>query len=539
MKSKYILISLLLTVFSSCERIAYNNTDVCTCTFTATFTQTKAVNAEGIQTFRAGELIDIWDVSTHELSHVTIAEKDIADAGKTVTFTTDVNPSSDILAVYPGGFGSDCWAKSESALQLNALNSIRDGLATAVCKAGEERILSFTNVLSCVSFSSSKSVSEVNSCAYLYGRNGETFPTSLSVDPATGAASAVAKGSLPYAFTTLAALYPQDIRIWVLPELNLTKGFSLKIGASSEATVKTREVPVPFSVGQNRFVVLGDVDVTTMSFALDVTQVTNMNGNIEFSPSSDDYLFIPCCEKKSKFELFTDDSQITTAVIDYYKEKYGSNWKQSVIDLICRKGVSSVTFTGLDSDTDYIAFVFAVDEELNVISGVTKIPFHTSNLESPFSYEDFLGEWTVSGSTDRGAFENCIWTLSVRENGISYNVSGLLNPLNYKRDSYVAYFNETSHSVNFPVGVNNPGTHLYNPGSSYEFYVFLAGLTSDKRSIVPFDLVSLSSNELQLAGAAYLAGEQHPYDPQTDGPAIGQSVISAPMSISSITRVQD
>lgn len=543
MRSRYILFAvLLLTVLSSCERIASNNTDVRTCTFTASFTQTKAVNADGIQTFRAGEQIDIWDVSTHDLTHVTIAETDIADAGKTVTFTADVNPSSDILAVYPGGFGSDCWAKRESAPQLNALNSSRDGLATAVCKAGAERRLSFTNVLSCVSFSSSKSVSDVNCCAYLYGRNAETFPTSLSVDPATGAASAVAEGSLPYAFTTLAALYPQDIRIWVLPELNLSKGFALKVGSSAENVAFTREVPVPVTVSNNAFMVLGDIDVTTVSFTIGAN-ATSMNGRISITPSNPEHLYVPCMEKKSDFDVFKDDAEAINAVLRHYREKYGENWKTSVKNEVCRKGSDEIFFTGLESDTDYVAFVFAVDEDINVISGVTKIVFHTSVAESCYSYEDFLGDWVVSGSTVEGPFTDCVWTFEEREKGVSYNVFNILKPVYLDKDSYIALFKsneseggKTSSWVHFPVGSDNPGTTMYRAGTS-KYYVFLTGLTEDRKSVIPFSLVPVSSTELKLDEtlAKYIAGEYHDYDSSTGGPK-PSFYLSAPIEITSIVR---
>lgn len=546
MKSQYILLSaLLLTVFSSCERMSSNDTNLCTCTFKASFLQTKAVNAEGIQTFKAGEQIDIWDVSTHELSHFTIAEKDIADAGKTVTFTAVVNPSSDILAVYPGGYGSDCWGKSESAPRLNALNSSRDGLATAVYKAGAERKLSFTNVLSCVSFSSSKSVSEVNCCAYLYGRNGETFPSGISIDPTSGAASAIADGLQSYAFTELAFRYPQDIRIWVLPELNLSKGFILKIGSSAEHISFTREVPVPVTVSNNSFMVLGDIDVTTVSFTLGAS-ATNMNGRISISPSNTELMYIPCIEKKVDFDVFNDDAEAINAVLRHYQDKYGVNWKSSVKSDVCRKGSDEVIYSGLESDTDYVAFVFAVDDDINVISGITKISFHTTAVESCYSYEDFLGDWIVSGSTVDGSFNDCVWTFEEREKGVSYNVYNLLKPVYLDKDSYIALYksNESngitnSSWVHFPVGNDNPGSTMYRAGTS-KFYVFLAGLTSDQKSVIPFSLVPVSSTELKfdVVLAKYIAGEYHDYDSKTDGPK-PNFYLSAPIEITSIVRKAD
>lgn len=527
-----LLVTFAIAILSSCERIpTCSNDDVQSFTFTASFLQTKAVNANGIQTFTAGEQIDIWDVCSKEVSHVTLEDKDIADDGKTACFDVAVNPSSDILAVYPGGYSSDCWAPDSDSPRLEALNSTRDGLATAVFKAGAEKVLAFTNILSCVSFSSSKTVSSINKYAFLYGRNGETFPTALSIDPDSGAAGACAEDVLPYAYTAIADRNPDDIRIWVLPELVLSHGFVLKIGESVDNIAFSREVPVPFTVGSNSFIVLGDVDVSTVSFSLEVNSVSNMNGIISFAPSSSDFMYIPCIEKKSKFDLFKDDSEITTAVLDHYKNKYGTGWKQSLIDNICRKGSDDVIFSGLEADTDYVAFAFAVDEDMNIMSGVTRISFHTSAIASAFSYVDFLGEWNVTGSTSDGDFNDCTWTFSELEEGVSYKVSGMLSPIYMNKDSYVAYFNELSSSVDFPVGEDNPGTGIY-PFRGVDYNLSLVGLTPDRKSIVPFSLISLSPNELQITGASFVAGEYH-------GNGQLDRSITGVISISSIVRVSE
>lgn len=533
MKHKHILlVAFAIAILSSCERMTFSyNDDVQLFTYTASFLQTKSVDANGIQTFTAGEQVDIWDVTSKEVLHVTLKDKDIANDGKTASFSVAVNPSSDILAVYPGGFSSDCWTPGSDSPCLTALNSTRDGLATAVCRAGADKVLAFTNILSCVSFSSSKTVNGVNRYAFLYGRNGETFPTKISIDPVSGAASACAEESLSYAYTALADRDPDDIRIWVLPELVLTHGFVLKIGESVEKIAFSREVPVPFTVYNNSFIVLGDVDVSTVSFTLEVNSVSNMNGTISFAPSSSDFMYIPCIEKKSKFDAFKDDSEIAIAVLDHYKDKYGVNWKQSIIDNVCYKGSENVIFSGLDADTDYVAFAFAVDEDMNIMSGVTKISFHTSAIASVFSYEDFLGEWNVTGTSAYGDFHDCTWTFSELEDGVSYQVSGLLYPIKMNKDFYVAYFNESSNSVDFPVGENNPGTGIYTFRGD-DYYVYLVGLTADQRSVVPFSLTSLSSNELQITGAAYIAGEYH-----GDG-SLDRSITDA-IAISSIVRVSE
>ena len=236
-------------------------------TFTCFFDDTKAVAVDGVQTFKAGEIIDLLDNDAKKIYSVAITEGMISNGGKVVVFTSKFPGDKPVLAVYPGGYNTP-WGTKEPYSEnphFTCLNSKRDGFATAVAavtEGGKGRSLTFTNVVSCVSFSSSKTAAGDNKWASLYGNDGEKIPSQVELDPATGAASAYSTGIMDYAFTNLAASNPTDIRLWMLPGQEFKKGITLRIGtnATIAKAVLSRVINTPFTVSANSFIRLGDID---------------------------------------------------------------------------------------------------------------------------------------------------------------------------------------------------------------------------------------------------------------------------------------
>lgn len=241
--------------------------------FTAGFSAGKSVAMGGVQTFKAGEIIDLLDNEAKTITSITLTAENISADGKTATFHADIDGQKDIIAVYPGGYAAKTTWNIKTDTEGNvtsvddkphfaALNSKRDGFATAVCPGGAPRNIKFTNVVSCVTFSSSETVSATNKWAALEGLNGEKFPSQIFVDPQTGEATPYTTGALDYAFTNLAADNSDDIRLWVLPTIELSQGFSLRIGTNATAAkaVKTIEVNKPLVIGPGEFIRLGDID---------------------------------------------------------------------------------------------------------------------------------------------------------------------------------------------------------------------------------------------------------------------------------------
>lgn len=257
--------ALLIAVFAlaSCQKEFIQNQEAAENgrTFTATIAQTKAVSSTGVQTFKAGEIIDVWNTTTHEVTNVAIKAENISADGKKVDFQVPgLDPKAAVLAVYPGGgyTKKNSWPDTDDAPHFACLNNKRDGFASAVCKAGEST-LTFTNVASCLAFACSGTAAKF---AYLYGNNGEKFASQLFIDPETGKASAYTKGTTDYAFTNLTTGYESDIRFWVLPGIEFTKGCTVKFG--SKVTDITAEYPssVAFTVGENEFNWLGVTPLT-------------------------------------------------------------------------------------------------------------------------------------------------------------------------------------------------------------------------------------------------------------------------------------
>lgn len=506
-----------LLVAASCDKFSDDNPsrgDVSS-TFYASFADTKSVACDGAQSFEDGEVIDLWDIDSHELIQVSLESANISPDGKSVTFTAAVDPSASILAIYPGGYSSDYWETGASAPTFDLASISYDGIASAVCPSGNEHVFTFSNLLSCISFSSSKSVSAVNCNAYLFGNDEEVFPSSISINPIDGKVSASTENTLPYYYTTSAYSHSDDIRLWVVPGLSFSNGFTLKVGSAPDQIVFERKVKSSFSVGENAFIELGDIDEATMTFQLEVDSVTSINGSISFTPSDNGFYYIPFCEKSEAVAKYTDDATLSAAVLNYFEEKYGDDYDEYgdksyvefMLNRICRKGSDSIVMSGLQADTDYTAIAFAVDEDLNVLSHVAKVAFHTDAASTSMTYDDFLGNWKVSGTTPSGSFDDCVWKFEVKEKDKSYTVSGLLSK-EYVYDSYTAEYDATTQSVKFAVGADNQGTRVYDL-DFFNAVVFLIGVTPDKKFAVPFSLVAKSRDELELTGAAYIAGEYH------------------------------
>lgn len=516
--------SLLALATMGCQKISYFPTQDSESVFTAAFVDVKSVAYDGRQTFKAGESIDVWNIQTHELKRVELAESNISSDGRHVTFTVGFGSDVSVLAIYPGGWSSDCWPDGDTAPHFDEVNGLRDGIASAVSASGTDRILLFSNLLSCISFSSSKSVSTANCIATLSGNSDEEFATTIVVNPATGAATAHAPAMRKSISTSLAAACTDDIRLWVLPELNLPDGFSLKISNIGGDVVKERIVNVPFSVGAGVFIGIGDIDNTPVTFDIQATSVTYKDGTFAFTPSSDDVYYIVSVDKLENISSCASDAQVTSGIMASYVKKYGdsfapyTSFEEYMVNEVCCKGASNLVMRGLDADSDYVAMAFVVDEEMNILSGLARLAFHTSSSPELGSYESYLGEWIISGSLVPGntlsgssAFEDYTVTISAKENGVNYVVEGLLHPLGLD-DQYIALYNEGS--VDFPVGVDNPGSKHYKEGAYY-LNAHLAGVTND-RYVKSFSFVQEASSTLSVSGVSFIAGEYHVIDAWTE-----------------------
>lgn len=545
MRNSFFYIIPALLIVAGCEKCMTPKESAET-TFTASFAEVKSVTSNGIQQFVPGESIDIWDINTHELKSVELTESNISADGKKAIFSIPSGSDASILAIYPGGWPSNSWPVDEPAPHFNDINGLRNGIASAVCKTGVANALVFRNLLSCISFSSSVSVSSTNCVATLSGLADEDVATGITINPSTGAATACPQSLKKTIMTCRAADNPADIRLWALPDLVLSKGFSLAICTEAGVTAKERDVEVPFTLGANEFVAIGDIDnATSSSIDIEKIDVSFKEGTFSIIPSNDEFYYILAFDKQENLTSFTSDAQITSGIMESYFEKYGNDfqpydsYEEYMLHEVCTKGSTTMSISNLDACTKYLAMAFIVDERMNILSGLSRLEFETSAAPSSFySYEDYLGSWSISGTlvkgsdlSNAGSFENKVITISEKEDGTSYVVTGILSPLSIN-DPYIANYNNGC--MDFPVGNENRGSTAYNDGAFYLF-AHLAGVVTNG-TIKAFSIVPSNVNNLMISGVDYIAGEYHKYKNGSVDPSPFR-MTEKYMEITSITRI--
>ena len=286
--------------------------------FSASFVQTKAISNTGAQTFKAGETIDVWNVNTREIKSVVLAADNISENGKNVEFTIkDFDPEAPVLAVYPGGYKASAWGANDAAPHFACMNSKRDGVASAVCKSGEGKLV-FKNLTSCLAFACPSGVSATNKFAYLYGNNGEKIPSQLFIDPTTGEASPYTAGTMDYAFTNLTVGYESEIRFWVYPGVEFTEGVTVKTGPKATEPAVSVPSTVPLTVGENEYIWLGAMPLTYGEETYKCKRFGNtvwMTENLRYIPSGST-AGTPGTEGATIFYPYSTDGTATTPLTD-------------------------------------------------------------------------------------------------------------------------------------------------------------------------------------------------------------------------------
>ena len=154
--------------------------------------------------------------------------------------------------------------------------------------------------------------------------------------------------------------------------------------------------PVTLSVSQDARIVY--------TFDVNVTDITTSSATIACTPSDQNVHYLISCESPGYVNQFASGEELAAADIEFFRNKYGSNYQDfgfsSFEDLflrgLCVTGSNTASYDKLDSATDYIAYVFAVDSELNVVSDVFKKEFRTKEEVASDEYKQWLGNYTLA-----------------------------------------------------------------------------------------------------------------------------------------------
>lgn len=126
---------------------------------------------------------------------------------------------------------------------------------------------------------------------------------------------------------------------------------------------------------------------TDVTFEIAVSDITETGAVATFTPSNKEVYYIAAIEKATYVNSFESDQELIDAEFDFWYENYGESYAEygfeSFNDLmlngVCYSGEATADYSNqLKSGTEYVAYAFAVDENLNVISSaVSKASFET------------------------------------------------------------------------------------------------------------------------------------------------------------------
>lgn len=122
------------------------------------------------------------------------------------------------------------------------------------------------------------------------------------------------------------------------------------------------------------------------NFEINVSDITYSSVAVSCTPSSPDVYYLLSLETAAYVNLFETDQELVAADMAYFQEEY-DYYKEAIADFpytsfaeffiteYCLQGnldAENGLMSGLTQDTEYVAYVYAVDSDANVISDVVK-----------------------------------------------------------------------------------------------------------------------------------------------------------------------
>ena len=162
---------------------------------------------------------------------------------------------------------------------------------------------------------------------------------------------------------------------------------AVKLNVSANTSAETRAATVTF-IGEGIEPVALTVNQAAnvvYTFNVDVRDVTTSAATVVCLPSDENVHYLISCEPVGYVNQFASDAELVAADIEYFRGVYGSNYgeygfssfEHLFYDGLCVYGNKSVSYNAMNDATDYVAYVFAVDDKLNLISDVFKKEFTT------------------------------------------------------------------------------------------------------------------------------------------------------------------
>ncbi len=162
---------------------------------------------------------------------------------------------------------------------------------------------------------------------------------------------------------------------------------AVKLNVAANASDAPRNATVTFISEEVEPVVVNVSQAANVNytFSVDVVDITTSSATVTCTPSDENVHYLISCEPVGYVNQFASDAELVAADIEYFRGVYGSNYgeygfssfEHLFYDGLCVNGNKSVSYKAMNDAADYVAYVFAVDDKLNLISDVFKKEFTT------------------------------------------------------------------------------------------------------------------------------------------------------------------
>lgn len=412
-----------------------------------------------------------------EVSGITLTENAVsAEAtGSNITFTVTSNVAYTVTA-------DKEWVKASPASVENAdKKEIKKTITLTVEPNTVEEARTATVKIAAEGNSALDYTFTVRQGAAKFDKSLEVLTTGLApitgpvaAGASEGSASVMVVSTVSWTATPSASwltVEPASMKIENYEETPTTVKFNIGANTAAEAreatvTFKGEGVdPVSVKVSQE--------GKKVYTFNVTVSDITATGVSVTYTPSDANIHFLPSCEKASYVEQFSTGEELAAADMEYFENAYGSSYGNYGFDSyeslflngLCQTGTYRWDLDEMDPETKYVAYVFAVDENLNVVSDVFKKEFTTPEATASDAYKAWLGNYVLenkSFKTGADTTYNVSLTMGVGDKTILLNGLGV--------DKFPLTYNSADNTCTIKFG-------QYASNSRFTFYA--SGITND------------------------------------------------------------
>ncbi|MDE6146788.1 MAG: hypothetical protein K2G18_01855 [Bacteroidales bacterium] len=331
-----------------------------------------------------------------EVSGLSLTENAVAveAAGKSLSFSVNSNVSYTVTS-------DKEWVKADPASIENTdkkdkktiVNVTVEPNATEVARTATVKIASEGNSALDFTFTISQAAAKYEKSLEVLTTGLEPITEPFAISASEAAVSVMAVSTVSWTASSSAswlAVSPASMTIENYEETPATVKFT--IGANT--TVEAREATVTFT-GEGVdpvSVKVNQAGKIVYTFDIDVIDITHASATITCLPSDPEVYYLLSCESSNYVNRFETGAELAAADMEYFRNEYGDNYadynftsfEELFLKGLCQTGNQAWDLNQLNEATDYVAYVFAVDSELNVVSDVFRKEFTTEKLNYEF-----------------------------------------------------------------------------------------------------------------------------------------------------------